>query len=173
MALYITVNNIEGHDDFGMRTRQSLEPLQPRDGEVLIVMDDLTEHPDGLGKVWNRQARAFEDANAPASPLPIERVTGSKIEFSKKVGFTRESMIHELIDHPDTPRKIKGKLRTAVAWLGRADGVTLTDDDTIAQTQLLASVFSNADLMALIDETPMTEQDAADYITAVLTPWTV
>ena len=174
MALYITVNNIEGHDDFGMRTRQSLEPLEPRDGEALIVLPDVHEHPDGNGtQQWDRATRAFVAIEAPPPPPPLQRVTGTKVEFSDRIGFARESILNELIEHPDTPRKVKADLRTMIAWLNRADnGVTLTDPRTEWQVQTLASVFSNATLMALVDEPAMTEQEAAAYVAAVLTPWT-
>lgn len=169
MPLYVTVTDVAESPDYGLRTRESLEPLEPRAGEALVVFAALEAHPSSTAFRWNRVTREYEAIPAPATT----RTTGSKLDFRRKIGFARESQLHQLLRKPVLPDAVYGDINTMIQWLNSAGDVVLTDQDTVTQTHQLAAIYSNATLMGLIGVTPLTEPEAAAYIAAVLTPWPI
>jgi hypothetical protein len=169
MPLYVTVTDVAESPDYGLRTRESLEPLEPRAGEALVVFPSLEAHPSSTAFRWNRVTREYEAIPAPATT----RTTGTKLDFRRKIGFDRESQLHQLARKTALPDALYGNIQTMIQWLNSADDVKLTDPDTITQTHQLAAIYSNATLMGLIGVTPLTEPEAAAYIAAVLTPWPI
>lgn len=166
MPLYVTINDDASSHDYGMRTRESLEPLEPRAGEVLSVFDVDTIPSSALTR-WNRTTRSYEDIPAPATT----RLVGTKLDFRRKIGFARESQLHQLLRKPALPDATYGDISTMIQWLNSAGDVVLTDQDTVTLTHQLAAIYSSAPLMGLVGVTPLSEQEAADYTAAVLTPW--
>lgn len=167
MPLYVTINDDASSLDYGLRTRESLEPLAPREGEALLVFEALDAHSPSAAFRWNRLTREFEAIPAPATT----RTTGSKLDFRRKIGFARESQLHQLLRKPALPDSTYGDISTMIQWLNSAGDVVLTDQDTVTLTHQLAAIYSSAPLMGLVGVTPLSEQEAADYTAAVLTPW--
>lgn len=167
--LYVVVNAATRRQQ-----RVSVEPLEAGEGELLVTYAQLDAEPSAAVAAWNPDVGDHGDYvffDAPTVPS-TERVGGTQLEFRRKVGFSVESQLDQLQEHPDCPRNVAANIRTMFRWLASATVVRLDDAETISQTQMMAAIRANAGLMGLISVTPLTTEERDAYIAAVLTPWT-
>jgi hypothetical protein len=166
--LYVVIDNASG-----AQQRVATAQLFQKDAsEAVLTFPDLDAEPSPDVKVWDRATRTYIDApNFNGGGGPISRTRGTRLEFRRKVGFTRESQLHQLLRKSALPDATYGDLTTMLQWLNSATDVQLTDADTIVQANTLGAIYSNAGLMGLIGVTPMTTEEAAAYVAEILTPW--